>query len=85
MEILRLNLHLDLTPLLLRTRKEGPELRSTHIQRRAGTDGPSGERRRWSTARQLWKWEPRKQSGAEAEASGPGGRSLRCEVAWFSG
>lgn len=48
MEILRLNLHLDLTPLLLRTRKEGPELRSTHIQRRAGTEGPSGERRRWS-------------------------------------
>lgn len=40
---------------------------------------------RGRTAGQLWKWEPRKQSGVEAEASGPGGRSLRCEVAWFSG
>lgn len=49
MEILRSYLHPDLTPLLLRTRKEGPELRSTHIQRRARTEGPSEERRRWPT------------------------------------
>lgn len=91
MEIPRSFLPLDLTLLLVRTRKEGPELRSTHIQRRAGTEGPSGEEKvvtRGRTAGQPWNWEPRKQSGVEAEASGPGGRSLRCAaglVQWMRG
>lgn len=43
---------------------------------------------RGRTAGQLWKWEPRKQSGVKAEASGPGGSSIRCAgglVQWMRG
>lgn len=43
---------------------------------------------RGKTAGQPWKWEPRKQSGVKAEASGPGGSSIRCAgglVQWMRG